>query len=214
MKTRLVSIALAACALFGIVSAAAADPVVEFGSSYSVYVEGEASDHAFSAIGPFNGVPKEFTRSGLILSLTESDTDLGAGMNHIAIDLRANGDLFTTLGEQGFLGVGTDGDGLNLLSLVSLDEAYIRLFDLDGTLLFASANLANTADVGKPWNGFFPGENAAIGLTNLGGMGVSHVMFDFQVSQLGATVPEPGGLMLIGVALIGLGASRRRKTGR
>jgi hypothetical protein len=214
MKHKLVLIALTVCALFGIAGVAAAGPSVEVGSSYSVYVEGDVSDNAFSAIGPFNGVPKEFTRSGLQLILTESDTDLGAGMNRIAIDLVANGDLFPAAGEQASLGVGTDGDGLNLLSMVSLDDARIRLFDSFGTLLFVSDNLADTAKMGKPWDGFFPAPDFVIGIANAGGHDVSHVMFEFQVSQLAANVPEPGGLMLVGAALIGLGAARRRKTSR
>jgi hypothetical protein len=214
MKNKLILIALTVFALFGIVGAAVAGPVVEVGSSYSVYVEGDVSDNLFSAIGPFNGLPKEFSRSGLILTLTESDTDLGAGKNRIAIDLVANGDLFPASGEQAFVGVGTDGDGLNLLTNVSLDNAIIRLYGLSGNLVFESINLADATLMGNPWDGFFPGRNAVFGIENAGGIGVSHVMFEFEVSQLGANVPEPGGLMLVGAALIGLGAARRRKTGR
>ena len=211
MKHKLVLIALTAFSLFGIIGTAAAGPVVAVGSSYSVYTEGETSDNVFLAFGPFNGVPKAFTRSGLALVLTENDTDLGAGNNRIAIDLRANGDLFPAAGEQAFLGVGTDGDGLNLLSLVSLDDARIRLYDLFDNLLFESLNLANTAEMGSPWDGFFPATNAVIGIGGAGGIGVNRLMFEFQVSQLSGNVPEPGGLMLIGAALIGLGAARRRK---
>jgi hypothetical protein len=213
MKHKLVLIALTAFALFGIIGSAAAGPVVAAGSSYSVYIEGDTSDNIFLAAGPFNGGPKAFTRAGLALVLSESDTDLGAGKNRIAIDLRANGDLFPAAGEQAFLGVGTDLDGLDLLSLVSLDDARIRLFDLFDNLLFESLNLADKAGMGNPWDGFFPEPNAVIGIGAAGGIGVSRVMFEFQVSQLGANVPEPGGLMLAGAALIGLGAARRRKTG-
>jgi hypothetical protein len=214
MKHKLVLIALTAFALFGMMGAAAAGPVVGVGSSYSVYIEGDTSDNAFSAVGPFNGVQKAFTRSGLNLILTESDTDLGAGTNLIAIDLVANDDLFPAAGEQAFFGVGTDGNGLNLLNKVSLDSAIIRLFNSSGTLLFESLNLANAAGMGHPWDGFFPAPDAVIGIGAAGGIGVSHVMFEFEVSYLGANVPEPGGLMLVGAALIGLGATRRRKTGR
>ena len=214
MKHKLILFALTALALFGIMGTAGAGPVVAVGSSYSVYIEGETSDNVFFAAGPFNGLPKAFARAGLALVLTESDTDLGAGKNRIAIDLRANGDLFPAAVEQALLGVGTDGDGLDLLPLVSLDNARIRLFDAFDNLLFESLNLANAAEMGNPWDGFFPAHNSVIGIGGAGGIGVSRVMFEFQVSQLGANVPEPGGLMLVAAALIGLGAARRRKTSR
>ena len=45
---------------------------------------------------------------------------------------------------------------------------------------------------------------------DLGGVGFDNLRFDVP-SQVGESVPEPASLALIGLALAGMGAARRRK---
>lgn len=211
MKKNLLLIVWAVIVFFGLGGQAAATPVVQVDSSYSVDIEGAVSDNFFSAVGPFDGAPKSFVRAGVNLILTESDTDLGGGINRITLDLAGDGELFTSSGEQAFLSVGVEGDGLNLLMPVSLDEARIRLFDAFGGLLFESDNLAIAAEMGHPWDGFFPAPGSVIGIDGAGGAGINRVAFEFQVSAMPAAVPEPVSLLLFGVAFAAAGAVRRGK---
>lgn len=214
MKKNLMLFVLSVVTVVGLARQATAAPVVQEGSSYSLYIEGDQSDNVFLATGAFDGTEKNFVRAGVNLILTENDADLGGGNNRITIDLTGDGELFTALGETAFLGVGVDGDGINLLVPVSLDDARIRLFNAAGLLLFESLNLANTANMGNPWDGFFPAPDSVIGIDGAGGVGVSRVEFDFQLSAIAVAVPEPGGLVLIGVALMALSAVRRRREDR
>ena len=218
MKSPFISALLLVAALSGIVGPAAAGPVVAAGSTYSIFIEGFDSGAQFIGNGTFDGAPTVFTRFGLAqpqphsqtLTLTESQTDLGNGTSLITIDLSADSELFPVVGETGIIGLGVDGNGLNLLIPVSLDSALIRLF-AGNDLIFTSANQVPILMPGYPWDGSFPSVGNAFFIDLLGGAGVTHFSFEFQVTENGQRVPEPGSVVLGAIALLALAGARWRR---
>jgi len=209
MKKYLASLMLLA-ASFGFAGTAAA--VVIPGSSYSIYVEGDVSDNAFVGTALFDNAPSFASRSGLLLTLTEADTSLGAKNSRITINLSANGDMFPAPGEIAILGFGTDGDGLDFLTQVALTDARVTLRNLAGDTVFASDNLVDLAAQNPPWDGTLPSPGSAFGIDQVGGMEVASITFDFFVSELpGAQVPEPASILLCGLGLLGVATARRQR---
>lgn len=210
VKKYLWSILLLAATLGAWTSATAA-PIVLTGSTYSVYIAGSDSNNAFLGETQFDNLPAFAQRGNLLLTLSESEMALGAGQSRIRISISANGDLFPVVDETAILGIGVDGDGLDLLTQVSLDNAEITLYDATGQVLVSSGNLVAEVPNPNPWDGFFPAPGNAFAIAGAGGIGASMITFDFIVTQLGGgQVPEPGTAALALIGLAGALATRRR----
>jgi hypothetical protein len=209
VKKHLLSI-LFLVATLGAWTSATAAPIVLTGSTYSVYIAGNESGNAFLGVTQFDNLAASAQRGDLLLTLSESETALSAGQSRIRISISANGDLFPILDEAAILAIGVDGDGLDLLTQVSLDDARITFYDALGQVLVSSDNLADQVASPQPWDGFFPAPANAFGIGDVGGSGASMITFDFIVTQLGGEVPEPGTVFLGLIGLAGAYAARRR----
>jgi hypothetical protein len=206
MKSTLVAILLSLATLCGVAGQVSAAPLVSAGSSYSVYIAGSDSGAPFLATGIFDGAATAFTRSGLRLSLTESETVTGLGKSLIRIDLSANGDLFPSIYDEANIGVGIDGNGLDFATPVFLTDARIILY-AGSALIFRTDNLADLIIARNPWDGIFPVQDFAFAIGGAGALGISHFALEFQLRD--KSVPEPGSLVLGGIALAALAGVRR-----
>jgi hypothetical protein len=206
MKRFLASLILFATTL-GLGSSASA--VVVTGTTYTFYLSGERSGNPLAVNTVFDDQPGFIGRDGLLLTLSESDTELNPVSNRITLDLSANGDLFPTFNEGAFLGIGTFGDVLDLADDVTLYDVRVTLRNQAG-VVFASDNLVGDAVNNSPWDGSFPSPGTIFLVSEIGGMGVSNITFDFFVTtQTPGEVPEPGSVLLCGVGLLAVVAVRR-----
>lgn len=210
MKNPLLSLLLATAAWCSIGSPAAAAPLVADGASYSVFIRGGTSDEPTMITGAFDGVASETTRSGLTLSLSESETGLGSSRSRIMIDLSASGDLLPVDGEAVALGFGVWGDGLNFNVPVTLESVVIRFYAGDA-ILGQSADLTGWSATTSPWNGIFPDMFVGLAFGGMGGRGVNHISFEFDIADAARQVPEPGSVLLAVLALAACGAARRAR---
>jgi hypothetical protein len=209
VKKHLLSI-LFLVATLGAWTSAAAAPIVLAGSTYTVYIAGSESGLVVNGLTHFDNIPEFALGNGLLLTLSESETALGAGQSRIRISISANGELFTAANEAAILGIGVDGDGLDLLTQVSLDAAEITLYDTTGQVMLSSGNLVGDVPNPNPWDGFFPAPGNAFGIADAGGTGVSMITFDFIVGEFTGEVPEPGTVVLGLIGLAGAFAASRR----
>jgi hypothetical protein len=207
MKKFLASLLLFATTL-GLASPASA--VVITGTTYTFYLVGERSGNPLAANTVFDNVAASTTRGDLLVTLSESDTALDATNNRITLNLSANGDLFPIFNEGAFLGIGTFGDVLDLETDVTLYDVRLTLSNQAGGVVFASDNLAGDAVNNSPWDGSFPSPGTIFLVSEVGGMGVSNITFDFFVTtQPQGDVPEPGSVLLCGIGLLTVVAVRR-----
>lgn len=211
MKKHLLSILCFVVAICTLSGPALAAPLVQTGTTYSFYLEGSESDNAFLGQTMFDNVAATNTRAGLLLTVSESELDLGGGRSRIRVNIAANGDLFPSADETVFLAIGVDGDGFDLLRNVFLDDVRITFSNFAGNTLLVSENLASEVADRNPWTGFFPAPASAIGLDTLGGQGASNISFDFFVTEIATDVPEPGTVFLGMIGLAGALAARRRQ---
>lgn len=190
-----------------------ASAIVLAGSTYSVYLEGEVSGNAALPISVFDNTPATFVRDGLVVTTSESDTMLGNAGNRISLNLSANGDLFPVVDEGAFLGVGTFGDVIDLVSPINLYDVRVTLRNLLGAVVFMSDNLVDIAVQSQPWDGSLPTPATTFLISEIGGQGVSSITFDFYVGrQAQGDVPEPGSMLLCGAGLLAACAMRRRQS--
>ena len=211
MKKHLLSILCFVVALCALSGPATAAPIVQTGTTYTFYLEGAESDNSFIGQTTFDNVAEFTTRAGLTLTVTESELALADGRSRIRINIAANGDLFPSVGETAGLAIGLNGDGLDLLLAVALDEVRLTFADAAGNTLLVSEDLADAVDERSPWTGFFPAPAGAVGLDSIGGRGASNITFDFFVSDIVTNVPEPSTAFLGMIGLAGAFAARRRQ---
>lgn len=211
MKKHLVTIFCFFVAIFTLSSPVVAAPIVLSGSTYTFYLEGSESDNAFLGLTVFDDVAGTAIRAGLVLTVTENEIGLGDGRSRIRINIAANGDLFPAFSEDAILAIGVDGDGLDLLRTVTLDEVRLTLTDGEGSTVLVSDNLASEVPDRSPWSGVFPAPASAVGLENIGGRGVRNVSFDFFVIEMSTNIPEPSTALLGLIGLTGAFATRRRQ---
>lgn len=204
MKNTLVTILLS----FSVLCGASAAPLINAGSSYSVYIAGSDSGAPLFVSGIFDGAASTLTRSGHQLALTGSETVSGPGKSLVRIDLSADGDLFPSIYDSALFGLGVDGNGLDFATPVRLDDARIELF-IGSDLIFRSGNLAGLIAAGDPWNGLFPAEGFSFDIAGAGALGISRFAFEFELKD--KSVAEPGSLVLGGLALAALAGVRRRR---
>jgi len=207
MKKLFVSLMLFAATLATAGSAAA---VVVPGSSYSIYLAGEASGNPFLTSTVFDDVPAFVERAGLLLTLSEGETTLDNGDSHITLNINATGDLFPVLNEGAFLGIGTVNDPLDLATVASLYDARVTLRDLFGNIVFESPNILYIAENNFPWDGSFPSMEHTFQISEIGGQDIASISFDFFVREgVPADVPEPGSVLLCGIGLLAAFGARR-----
>jgi len=191
--------------------AATAAPLVLPGSTYSFYLQGSESGNAFLGIARFDGELESSVRADDLLSVIESETDLGNGRSRISISIRGNSDLFPVADETAIYGIGIFGDQLDLTRAVFLIDARVSFFDSNDRLLIDSGNLAADVDQNNPWDGFFPSATSAFGTEEIGALGIIGMNFDFVVSDQFNAVPEPTGVLLVGLGLLTMMSVRRRR---
>ncbi|WP_312484842.1 PEP-CTERM sorting domain-containing protein [Massilia timonae] len=209
---RFIGLILVVAATLGAGSqAAVAAPVVTAGSNYSFYLQGSESDGAFAGVTTFDDEAAMAVRGDSFLTVSESESDLGNGRSLISIQIRSTNDLFPVLGETAILGIGLFDYPLELMSVVNLYEARISFLDSNDKLLIETDNLADGVYQNHPWDGFFPATDDAFGTEQIGGLGVLGINFDFFVSTEPTAVPEPAGVLLIGLGFMTLLTTRRRR---
>jgi len=212
MKKLFVSLMLMVAALGVAVPASA---VVVSGSTYTMYIAGDGGGTNIAPVLTFDGGSEFIFRDGLLLTFDESETDLGSGNSLITLSVDANGDLFPVAGEGAFLGIGIFNDPLDLDTLLALYDARVTLRDIDGTILFASDNIAGLAVNNPPWDGSLPTQQNVFNISDIGGTGVASITFDFYVTEnLQGEVPEPGSVLLCGLGLLAIVAVRRQRKPR
>ncbi len=194
------------------VAPASAIPVVATDTTYTLYLEGLESGNAAAGIFKFDGVPERIPRGNGFVSVNETETVIDETSSRIIITLTGNTDLFPAADDVALLGIGTFGDGLDLLFPVRLIDARVSFLQPGGTLVDTTDNLASQATQNNPWDGLFPDEFELIGIEGIGNRNIQVIAFEFLVSTQ-AEVPEPGILLLGGIGLLGLAASRRRHAG-
>jgi hypothetical protein len=212
MKKHLLSIILLAASLGSIHRQAAAEPVVLTGSTYTFFLQGSESGNPFLGQTVFDAVAATAERGGATITLSESETVLDTARSKIQLKVASDAELFPVNGETAGLAIGLDGDGLDLLLDVMLDEVRITFFDTTGRVLLISDDLAGEVEDRDRWSGLFPAIGAAIGLDSIGGIGATMVTVDFYVTNIASgDVPEPGTVLLGFAGITAAFAARRRQ---
>lgn len=201
-----VLIAAAALALLGAKPAQAA-PIVQEGSTYfqRIFDPGVFGISVNNVV--FDGLDEVRVIDGRTLTLGESQTDLGNGVWEIRLSLSSDTDLAPFDGIFSRFGHGDPLDLLESVYLVSLIQTWTG-FDPTGAAFTWSGDVASVlSDANRsPWNGGFADSGVGVGYFNIGG-------FDFRSVSYTATVqriPLPGTLLLGGLALLAMSATRRR----
>lgn len=212
MKKQWQSLVLLCLAWIALAAPASAIPVVATDTTYTLYIEGLKSGNEVAGSFRFDGVPEYISRGSGFISVYETETVIDEFSSRIIITLTGNTDLFPTADDVALLGIGTFGDGLDLLFPVRLIDARISFLQPGGVLVDTTDNLASQATQSDPWDGLFPNAFKLIGIEGIGNRNVQVVAFEFLVTTQ-AEVPEPGIFLLGGIGLLGLATARRRNAG-
>lgn len=208
MKNIIAALSLLA-AVFGWSHAATAAVVT--GTTYGVYIEGGVSGDVFLVYPTFDGIAQEGVRGAQLVTISESETALSATGSRIDVLITAPNDLFPVFNETAFLGIGVT-DPFDLAYDVSLDDVRVTLRNIANELIFESNNIASLVAQGSPWDGTFLALQESLGIDEIGGLGVTSIEFNFYVTQLDASaIPEPGSVLLFGLALLALSVFQRRR---
>lgn len=197
----------AALALFGS-GAAQAAPIVQDGSTYfnRIFDPGIFGISLNAVV--FDGLDEVRVIDGRTLTAGESQTDLGDGRWEIRLSLLSDTDMAP--GDRIFSRFG-HGDAIDLLEnvrLVSLLQTWTG-FDPDGTAFILTNETAHILAEAyrEPWNGAFGDPpSGGFGYVGIAGWDFRSVSYTAIVQR----VPAPGTLLLSGLALLALGACRRR----
>lgn len=210
MKRTIAVLALFAAALGWAQSATAA--VVDVGTTYGVYLEGSISGDVFFANPAFDGIAEAGPRGNQVVTISESEASLSASSSRIDVFINATGDLFPDADDVAYIGIGVL-DPFNLAYAVSLDDVRVTLRNIANQVIFASGNLAFLAGQGSPWDGSFVALQETLGIEDIGAMGVNSIEFNFFVTDIsgGSSIPEPGSVLLCGLALLALSLLQRRR---
>ena len=208
-----------AAGLAGLLAGTAqAGPVVQTGSTYSVYLnQASTASGAARYISRFDGVAESFAHGTASLSINDAQLDLNGGRHAIDITLDfSGGDPFPVASSVTGIGVGVGtsvaaGDVLNLVEPVALTAAqvYARFADgsesdYDALPLFSPLGTSTQPWTGDMFNGYF------LGLP-WSGRGLTQLRVHFETASLNA-VPTPGTvpLMALGLLTLALRMPRRR----
>jgi len=212
MKKQWQSLVLLCMAWIALAAPASAIPVVATDTTYTLYMEGLESGNEVAGSFRFNGVPEQIPRGSGFVTVNETETVIDNFSSRIIITLTGSTDLFPAADDVALLGIGTFGDGLDLLFPVRLIDARISFLQPGGILVDTTNNLASQATQNDPWDGLFPNDFELIGIDGIGNRNVQVIAFEFLVTTQ-AEVPEPGILLLGGIGLLGLATARRRNAG-
>ena len=132
-------------------------------------------------------------------------------LNSVNATSATGGTLTVMLSQNGFSGAGTyvsaiGGTSGGAVAASAYADASNALFGT-GTALGATQNFGTGAFSGS-WNGAYAGASpySLTQIVSITHRGAATTSFDYELK-----VPEPGTLALLGLGLIGIGASRRRR---
>lgn len=211
-----------ACALALGACTAAAAPVVQAGSTWSLSLN---RSNGFTDMGRyalrFDGVAETFVHStdGLVsVTVQESQTDLGGGRAAIDLSLDFSGGDPYPQESMVILGIGTSelasapGDLLDLTQPVALTAATVSARVGNGQLLqFDAMPDFRAWGQPSPWDGGLFGGRVFLGMSNWSMQGLQQITVHFETQALNS-VPSPATLPLAGLGLLALALVRHRLT--
>ena len=202
-------ILLAGLISLGLVSSAQAGMIVTNGSTYGIWLFTDSATNLFSTATFDGGDEVKNLNSGLEVTVSESQTDLGGGKFQIDISFVGNGELFPGMsGDTALVNIGAYTNPLDLASPVELTSAINTFRYQDGTISDSFDFLPLVVNP-NPWDGYFIALGGAGGFIGSAGIGITQVDLSFTVMR---TVPEPSTFALLGIGGIALiGYARRRK---